>query len=265
MTTDIIPFDFNGHQVRVFIGDDGEPRFVLNDLCSVLGIANPRVVAARIDPESKGVCQADTPGGRQNVTVVDEAGMYEVVLRSDKPEAAEFRRWVTREVLPAIRKHGGYLTEQKIEQVLTDPDTIIRLATDLKEERARRESLELQAAVDKPKVLFADAVSTSHTDILVGDLAKILRGNGINIGANRLFAVLRDSGYLMAQKGMSWNMPTQRSMDLGLFKVKETTILHSDGHTTLSKTPKVTGKGQLYFVERFLDGRLPKKNVEEAA
>lgn len=258
----ITPFDFRGHQVRVITGDDGEPRFVLNDLCAVLNLGSPHKVAARIDEDARTqIPVTDSLGRHQQTTVVDEAGMYEVVLRSDKPEAAEFRRWVTREVLPAIREHGGYLTPEKTEQILTDPDTIIRLATDLKEERARREALELQAAVDKPKVLFADAVSTSHTNILVGDLAKILRGNGVDIGANRLFAVLRDSGYLMSQKGTSWNMPTQRAMDLGLFKVKETTVVHSDGHTTVNKTPKVTGKGQLYFVERFLDGRLPKQQA----
>lgn len=260
--SDITPFDFKGHQVRVITADDGEPRFVLNDLCTVLHLGSPHKVAARIDEDARNqIPVTDSLGRQQQTTVVDESGMYEVILRSDKPEAVEFRRWVTREVLPAIRKHGGYLTDQKIEQALTDPDTIIQLATNLKDERARRAELERQAEADKPKVLFADAVSTAKTDILVGDLAKILRGNGIDIGATRLFAVLREDGYLSRQKGMSWNMPTQYSMDLGLFKVKETTVVHSDGHTSINKTPKVTGKGQLYFVERFLDGRLPKSRA----
>lgn len=263
MSIDIAPFDFHGHQVRVITGADGNPWWVAAEVAGVLGYSATAAMTRSLDDDEKGVQILHTPGGDQEMTLITESGLYAAVLKSRVAAAAEFRRWVTREVLPAIRRHGGYLTPEKTEQILADPDTIIRLATDLKDERARRESLELQAAVDKPKVLFADAVSTSHTNILVGDLAKILRGNGINIGATRLFAVLRDSGYLMAQKGMSWNMPTQRYMDLGLFKVKETTILHSDGHTTLSKTPKVTGKGQLYFVERFLDGRLPKKNVEE--
>lgn len=139
----ITPFNFHGHDVRVITADNGEPRFVLKDLCTVLEIGNARQVRARLD--SDGVSQADvidSMGRTQSATVVDEAGMYEVVLRSDKPEAAEFRRWVTREVLPAIREHGGYLTPDKAEQILTDPDTIIRLATDLKEERARREVAE---------------------------------------------------------------------------------------------------------------------------
>jgi len=138
---------------------------------------------------------------------------------------------------------------------------MIRALTELKEERAKRAQLEAQSAADAPKVLFADAVSTAHTSVLVGDLAKILKGNGIDIGANRLFKILRDKGYLISRKGTDWNMPTQRSMDLGLFKVKETSVVHSDGHTTISKTPKVTGKGQTYFVDRFLSGRI---NDDEA-
>lgn len=161
----ITPFDFHGHQVRVLTAEDGEPRFVLNDLCAVLEIANPRNVRSRLDAEC--VHQADVLDGRgltRSTTVVDEAGMYEVILRSDKPEAIEFRRWVTREVLPAIRKHGGYLTEQKIEQALTDPDTIIQLATNLKEEREKRAAAEVEASrsakvieLQAPKVAKADA------------------------------------------------------------------------------------------------------------
>ena len=148
-----------------------------------------------------------------------------------------------------------YMTEHTIEQVLTDPDTIIKLATDLKRERERRNELEEQAKADAPKVLFADAVAASKTDILVGDLAKILKGNGVNVGANRLFVWLRSNGFLISRKGTDWNMPTQRAMELELFRVKETAVTHSDGHVTVSKTPKVTGRGQQYFVERFLDGR----------
>jgi prophage antirepressor-like protein len=149
----ITPFDFHGHLVRVITAADGEPRFVLTDLCTVLEIANPRNVRARLDPESVNTVRlTDGNRGNPNVTVVDEAGMYEVILRSDKPEAVEFRRWVTREVLPAIRQHGGYLTPEKTEQILTDPDTIIQLATNLKAERTRREEIERKnAALDKWK------------------------------------------------------------------------------------------------------------------
>ncbi|MGX1598631.1 phage antirepressor [Dietzia maris] len=253
--TSLVPFNYDGTEVRV-VTVESEPWFVLADLCKILDLPNRSMVARRLDDDMKGVTQIDTPGGRQTVTVVSEPGMYEVVIRSDKPEAAAFRRWITTEVLPSIRRHGGYLTPAKVEEVLTDPDTIIRLATDLKTERARRAELEALREVDAPKVLFADAVSASKSNILVGELAKILKGNGIDIGANRLFEVLRSRGYLISRKGTDWNMPTQKSMELGLFRIKETTVVHSDGHTSLNKTPKVTGKGQQYFIERFLDGRL---------
>lgn len=144
------------------------------------------------------------------------------------------------------------MTDSTLEQALTSPDFLIKLATELKTEKEKRQALEVQVEENKPKVLFADAVSVSNTSILVGDLAKIIKQNGVNIGANRLFAWLRDNGYLIKRKGNDYNMPTQYSMDLKLFEVKETVITHSDGHTSISKTPKVTGKGQQYFVNKFL-------------
>lgn len=266
MTSNIQPFTYEDHTVRV-VTIDGEPWFVLADLCKVLDLAKPSRVAMRIADDMRGAHLMSTPGGDQEMTIVSEAGMYEVIIRSDKPEAAAFRRWVTSEVLPSIRKHGGYLTDQKIEEIISNPDTIIQLATKLKSERAKRAALEKQAAIDTPKARFADAVSASHTSILIGDLAKLLRQNGYEIGQNRLFEMLRRDGYLCAAKGGLWNMPTQKAMDLNLFEVKETTIVHSDGHVSISKTTKVTGKGQVYFVTRFLDGRLPKgiNEDEEAA
>ena len=250
--TDLIPFVYGEHPVRT-LSIDGEPWFVLADLCAVLAIGNPSMVTQRLDGLNLSQAEVQNSRGQMRQTViVSEAGMYEVVIRSDKAEAVAFRRWITSEVLPAIRKHGGYLTPELTEQVLTDPDTIIRLATDLKAERARRAELEAKAKADAPKVLFADAVATSETTILVGELAKILRGNGVEIGHQRLFADLRRDGYLIRREGTDWNMPTQRSMELGLFRIKETAITHSDGHVTVSKTPKVTGKGQRYFVDRYL-------------
>lgn len=264
MTSNIQPFTYEDHTVRV-VTIDGEPWFVLADLCKVLDLAKPSRVAMRIADDMKGAHLMSTLGGDQEMTIVSEAGMYEVVIRSDKPEAVAFRRWVTSEVLPSIRKHGGYLTDQKIEDILDNPDTIIQLATRLKSERAKRAALEKQAAIDTPKARFADAVSASHTSILIGDLAKLLRQNGYEIGQNRLFEMLRRDGYLCAAKGGMWNMPTQKAMNLNLFEVKETTIVHSDGHVSISKTTKVTGKGQVYFVTRFLDGRLPKGINDEAA
>ncbi|WP_258186083.1 phage antirepressor KilAC domain-containing protein [Bifidobacterium sp. UTBIF-68] len=143
------------------------------------------------------------------------------------------------------------MTERTVEKALTSPDFLIRLATQLKQERAEKEKAQQQVAALQPKALFADAVETSHTTILVGELAKILRGNGIDIGQTRLFAWLRDNGWLM-KTGSSRNMPTQKAMELGLFKIKETTVVHSDGHTSISKTPKITGKGQTFFIQKFL-------------
>ena len=261
---DLTPFTYGAHEVRT-ITRDGEPWFVLADLCKVLDLSSPHKVAERIADDMKDRSSIPTLGGVQRVTIVSEAGMYAVIMRSDKPESEPFRRWVTSEVLPSIRKRGGYLTPEATEAALTDPDFIIRLATDLKTERAKRAEVEAQAAKDAPKVLFADAVSTSKSTILVGDLAKILRGNGVDIGANRLFQVLRERGYLISRKGSDWNSPTQRAMDLSLFKVKETAVTHSDGHVTVNRTPKVTGKGQAYFVERFLNGTLAPLESEDAA
>lgn len=252
---EITPFDFKGHPVRVVTQDNGDPLWVAKDVALVLGYRMASDMTRNIRDRHKGTQIVRTPSGEQEVTVITEAGLYAAVLKSRVPAAVEFQDWVTDEVLPSIRRHGAYMTEHTIEQVLSDPDTIIKLATDLKAERERRAELEHQHEQNRPKVLFADAVATSKSEILVGDLAKILKGNGINIGANRLFAWMRKNKFLINRKGTDWNMPTQRAMELGLFRVKETAVTHSDGHVTVSKTPKVTGKGQQYFVERFLDGR----------
>lgn len=254
MTT-LTPFNFNGHQVRT-ITESGEPWFVASDVAKILGFREAYHLTRGLDDDEKGPQIVGTPSGDQEMTVISESGLYSAVLRSRVEGAREFKRWVTREVLPAIRKHGVYANADTVEAMLNDPDAMIRALTSLKEERAARAELEAQRTADAPKVLFADAVSTSDTTILVGDLAKILRGNGVDIGATRLFQVLRDRGYLISRKGADWNSPTQKAMDLGLFRIKETAVTHSDGHVTVNKTPKVTGKGQRYFVERFLSGRL---------
>lgn len=250
----IQPFDFQGHEVRVLV-ESGEPRWVASDVAKVLGYRMASDMTRRLDEDEKGTRSVRTPGGEQEVTTITESGLYSAILGSKVPAAREFKRWVTHEVLPSIRKRGGYLTAEAAEQALTDPDFIIRLATELKEERAKVAELETQTQADAPKVLFANAVGASKSTILVGELAKILKGNGIDIGATRLFAWLRANGFLINRKGSDWNSPTQKAMDMGLFKVKETAVTHSDGHVTVSKTPKVTGKGQEYFVARFLDGR----------
>ena len=233
---------------------DEEPWFVLADLCRVLDLSNPSMVADRLDPDALSSTEViDSMGRKQHARIVNEPGLYEVVFLSRKPEARAFKRWITHDVIPAIRKHGGYLTPAKVEEALLNPDTLIQLATSLKEERAKRAELETQVEVAKPKVLFADAVATSKGTILIGELAKILRGNGVEIGQNRLFEWMRNRGYLIRRNGTDRNMPTQRAMEQGLFVIKETAITHSDGHVTINKTPKVTGRGQQYFVNLFLD------------
>ena len=245
-------FNYNSVEVRT-IQNDGEPWFVLTDVCNVLHIGNSRDVVARLDHDEKGVGQIDTLGGKQEMTIINESGLYNVILRSDKPEAKPFRKWVTSEVLPTIRRHGMYATPDTVEKMLADPDTTIKLLETIKQERAARMALEAKAEADKPKVLFADAVSASHTSILVGDLAKLLRQNGVEIGQNRLFSFLREKGYLCSQ-GERYNLPTQRSMDRGWFQVKETTINQPNGSVRITRTVKVTGKGQQYFINLFLSG-----------
>lgn len=243
-------FNYNSHEIRT-VQIDGEPWFILKDVCNILHIGNAADVYNRLDDDEKGVGQIDTLGGCQKMNIINESGLYNVILRSDKPEAKPFRKWVTSEVLPTIRRHGAYMTPETIEKALTDPDTIIQLATTLKEERAARLALESKVAEDKPKVLFADAVAASHTSILVGDLAKLLRQNGVEIGQNRLFRFLREKGYLCG-RGERYNLPTQRSMDAGWFEIKETTIGNPDGSVRITRTVKVTGKGQQYFINLFL-------------
>ena len=231
---------------------DEKPYFVGKDVAEILGYSNTqKAIRDHVDDEDKLTERIVLSGQNREIIIINESGLYSLILSSKLPNAKRFKRWVTSEVLPSIRKHGAYMTDSTLEQALTSPDFLIKLATELKTEKEKRQALEVQAEENKPKVLFADAVSVSQTSILVGDLAKIIKQNGVNIGANRLFAWLRDNGYLIKRKGNDYNMPTQYSMDLGLFEVKETVITHSDGHTSISKTPKVTGKGQQYFVNKF--------------
>lgn len=186
---------------------------------------------------------------------IPENIFYRLAMKAKNEAAEHFQAKVADEIIPSIRKHGAYMTPETIEAAILNPDTIIKIATELKAEREKRQALEAQAEADKPKVLFANAVAAAQSSILVGELAKLLKQNGVDIGQNRLFKWLRDKGYLIRRKGNDFNMPTQRAMELGLFEIKETAISHADGHTSVSKTPKVTGKGQQYFVERFLGSK----------
>lgn len=255
-------FNFNGQQVRTVTIND-EPYFVGKDVADILGYKDlSRALNQHVEKENRKSLSLKASGdlypslweGKNdfsNKIVINEAGVYDLVFDSKLPKAHEFKHWVTSEVLPAIRKHGAYMTPQTIEKALLNPDTIINLATQLKREQEQRKQLQAENEQMKPKALFADAVSTSNSSILIGQLAKILRQNGVNIGQNRLFAWMREHGYL-GIRGSNRNVPTQRSMELGLFKTKETVINHSDGHTTVNITTKVTGKGQQYFINKFL-------------
>lgn len=235
---------------------NGESWLVGKDVAERLGYSNAsKAVMVHVDDEDKQfemLPVSDSQfGNLVKTALINESGLYALVLGSKLPTAKKFKRWVTADVLPAIRKHGGYLTEDKVEEALLNPDVLIRLATDLKEEREKRKALEGQITEDRPKVLFAESVSTAKTSILVSELAKLLKQNGVEMGQRRLFDWLRANGYLM-KGGSSYNMPTQRAMEQSLFEIKETTINNPDGSTRLTRTPKVTGKGQIYFVNKFL-------------
>lgn len=254
-------FNFKGNKVRA-VTIDGETCFVAADVTSILGLTNTTVALSRLDDDERSKFNL----GRQGeVNVVNEYGLYELIIASRKPEANEFKRWITHDVIPTIRKHGAYMTSAKIEEVLTDPDTIIKLATQLKQEREGRLLAERQNAVNRPKVLFADAVSVSDTPILIGELAKILKQNGVEtlevdgktlaMGPNNLFKWMRANNYLISRKGTDYNSPTARAMNMGLFRIKESTHVSGDGMVKITKTPKVTGKGQQYFVNKFLQER----------
>ena len=229
----------------------GEPYFVGKDVAEVLGYSNSRkALSDHVDQEDKGVTICDTLGGKQEMTVINESGVYALVFSSKLPKAKEFKHWVTSEVLPTIRKHGAYMTPETLEKALLNPDGMIKVLQALKDERDKTKKLTAQNEVMKPKALFADAVAASKSSILIGDLAKILKQNGISIGQKRLFAWMRDNGYLI-KGGSSKNMPTQRAMEMGLFVVKEGSYVNGEGVNVTTKTTKVSGKGQIYFVNKF--------------
>lgn len=229
------------------IAKDGEPWFVAADVCKVLDLSNPTIAASRLDEDER----AKFNLGRQGeTTIVSEAGLYTLVLGSRKPEAKAFKRWITHEVIPTIRRHGAYATETTIESIIADPESGIKLLQALKAEQERRKEAEAIAEAQRPKALFADAVAASDNSILVGELAKILRQNGVETGQNRLFQWMRENGYIMRYT----NMPTQYSMERGLMEVKERAINNPDGSVRITQTTKVTGKGQAYFVNKFIGG-----------
>lgn len=236
------------------VEENGKVLFCGNDIATALGYSNPRdalykhcrCVAKRDVPHPQ------SPDKQIEMSFIPEGDVYRLIAHSKLPKAQEFESWVFDEVLPTIRKHGAYMTEQTLEDALTSPDFLIRLATQLKEEQEARRALEAENAAMQPKALFADAVTASHTSILIGELAKILKQNGIDIGQNKLFERLRQDGYLM-KTGSSKNMPTQSAMEKGLFEIKESTKTEPNGSVRIMRTTKVTGKGQMYFVNLFLN------------
>lgn len=248
MSTEIQRFDFKGASLRTLTDEAGEPWFVAKDVCDILGHSNVSMALDRLDDDERSKFNL----GRQGETnIVNEAGLYSLVLGSRKPEAHEFKRWVTHEVLPQIRKTGGYIPTTDADDDMTILAKAVMIGQRTMEEQKRRIAAQESHIKElEPKARFADAVAASDGTCLIGELAKMLRQNGLDIGQNRLFEILRQDGYL-GKTGSNRNVPTQRAMDLGLFRIKETAITHSDGHVTINRTAKVTGKGQTYFISRY--------------
>lgn len=249
MSNEIQRFEFKDASLRALTDEAGEPWFVAKDACDILGIDTNHLREALDDDEITNLRNSEVwnqPG--RAPLIISEPGLYKLIMRSRKPEAKEFQRWVTHEVLPQIRKTGGYIPTSESDSdedimsraVLVAQKTIKQKNQQIAEQQKRIVELE-------PKARFADAVAASDGTCLIGELAKMLRQNGLKVGQNRLFRILRDDGYL-GKSASNRNVPTQRAMELGLFRIKETTVTHADGHTTVSRTPKVTGRGQAYFI-----------------
>ncbi|KUF22000.1 phage antirepressor [Bacillus sp. G1(2015b)] len=239
-------FNYEDQQVRTVVKNE-EVWFVAKDVCDVLEIKNNRDAISRLDVDEKGVVSTDTLGGSQELTAVNEPGLYTLILGSRKPEARKFKRWITHEVIPAIRKHGGYLTPQAVEETLTNPDFIIRLATQLKSEQEKNKYNERLLEEQAPKVEFAVLIENSDGTISLGEFATQMKNAGIPMGRNRFFAWLREEGYLLTQ---DWNRPSQKSMDLGVIEARQNITVLPDGTERISFTPRITGKGQVYFIKK---------------
>ena len=251
---------------------DGEMWIAGKDVCGAFGDTNHNRSLSRIDEIDKKILSVQTNGGMQNVIFINESGLYSLLFAMQPQKANhdgvqdaypleiqqridklhKFKFWVTHEVLPSIRKHGAYVTKNFLENDEISPDLLIQLALQIKSEQAKIKALEQKIKENQEKIAFADAVADSDNAILISELAKILVQNGVNTGQNRLFIWMRKNGYLIGRKGSDYNAPTQTAMEMKLFRLKKTTVIHSDGHTSISNTPKVTGKGQIYFINLFL-------------
>ncbi len=253
MNNEMQKFDFKGASLRTLTDEAGEPWFVAKDVCDILELTNPAVALQSLDDDEKTNLSNSyvwsEPGRRP--LIISEPGLYKLVMRSRKPEAKEFQRWVTHEVLPSIRRTGGYIPTSETDDDMTILAKAVMIGQRTMDAQKQKIAEQQTRIVElEPKARFADAVAASDGTCLVGELAKMLRQNGMDIGQNRLFRLLQADGYL-GKSGSNRNVPTQRAMELGLFRIKETTVTHADGHTTVSRTPKVTGKGQRYFIDRY--------------
>ena len=253
-------FNFEQNEVRTILVNN-EPFFVGKDVAETLGYSNTaKAIRDHVDIEDRRSERIVHPsGGTQDSVVINESGLYSLILKSKLPNARKFKRWVTNEVLPSIRKHGAYMTDDALAKALTSPEFGIRLLTELKNERDQKEQAQQQLKAQEPQVVFAKSVEVSQNSVAVKVLATILKQNGVSIGQNRMFQWLREHKYLSSRPGKSWNMPTQKSMDKGLFELKANTYFHNNGVPETNYTPLVTGKGQIYFVNKF------KNELEEVA
>lgn len=237
-------------QIRTVTIND-KPWFVASDICKALDLSNPSVVVSRLDDDERAKFNLGVHDSN-GTNCVNEYGLYALVLASRKKEAKDFKRWITHEVIPSIRKNGGYISGQ---ETLSDEELMAKALLVAQNKIAERDAIierqQEKIESDKPKTIFADAVSSSRTSILIGDLAKLICQNGVQIGQKRLFEWLRVNGYLI-KSGTSRNMPTQRYLEQGLFEVKESTVSNPDGSVKITRTTKVTGKGQIYFVNKFV-------------
>ena len=252
MNNSIQRFDFKGAALRTLTDENGEPGFVAKDVCDVLGYTNAsKAISDHVDSEDKLNNESLSSLGQRGGWLVNESGLYSLVLSSKLPTAKEFKRWVTHDVLPQIRRTGGYIPTSDADDDMTILAKAVMIGQRTMEAQKQKIAEQQTRIVElEPKARFADAVAASDGTCLVGELAKMLRQNGMDIGQNRLFRLLQADGYL-GKSGSNRNVPTQRAMELGLFRIKETTVTHADGHTTVSRTPKVTGKGQRYFIDRY--------------
>lgn len=238
---------------------DGAIWFVGKDAAIALGYSNPRkAIYDHVDEDDKGVTKWNTPGGVQDLVIINESGLYSLILSSKLPGAKRFKRWVTAEILPSVREHGAYMTDDTINRMIASPEFGIKLLTELKAEQDKRKALEEKVKADAPAVFFAEAVTGADSNILVREMAKLLSQNGYDIGGNRLYEQLRQEGYLIKNKGTDYNMPTQKAMELGLFFVRETPRVGKNG-TVLDKVVRVTPRGQKYFINKYA----PKKALLE--